>query len=84
MPTSPTACACAAVEVRWSEAQVTLARRFVAYAEQAEDIARQLFNTGLVDQPDVLRAEAEAEVMRVQLGVAKPTANGPGASWRWR
>ncbi len=60
-----------AVEVRWSEAQVTLARRFVAYAEQAEDIARQLFNTGLVDQPDVLRAEAEAEVMRVQLGVAE-------------
>jgi len=59
-----------AVEVRLAEARVGLGRRVVAYAEDAEDIARQLFNTGLVDQPDVLRAEAEAEAMRVRLAVA--------------
>ena len=60
-----------AVEVRLAEARLALGRRVVAYAEDAEDIARQLFNTGVVDQPDVLAAEAEAEIMRVRLAVAE-------------
>ncbi len=60
-----------AVEVRLAEARLALGRRVVAYAEDAEDIARQLFNTGVVDQPDVLAAEAEAEIMRLRLAVAE-------------
>ena len=60
-----------AIEVRRTEAVAALAQRLAAYADQAEDIARQLFNTGLVDQPDVLRAEGEAEAMRLRLAIAE-------------
>ena len=62
-----------------AEERVTVTERLAAHADEVIEIARQLFNVGMADQPDVLTAEVGARRVALDLVNARTTAE---ASWR--
>jgi cobalt-zinc-cadmium efflux system outer membrane protein len=54
-----------------AERQIEAADRIAAIAREAVDIAKQLYNVGLADHPDVLESEVEDQRARIEVTSAK-------------